>query len=295
MVRATKQTDETKTTKTTKAVKVAATPKGKGATKAKGTKAAKTPRESKKSNIPAIKRPRSITVDSYNEYMSSTAANFDYRIKELETMYNDSKCPHKAIQHIRSVEKEWLYFAKRILPLIKPRRKQTDKKNNILMKQVEVSPDLAKFLKLEKGEKVSRSECNTAITMYVNIKDLKKVANEKKKWIDRMNPGGKRCLQSEDDGSVIEPDKPLAKLLDYEGYKKRVAAGEHFWHRKNKETGELEDIQETDDKLTYSVVQHLLAPHFPRNEKVAVVLAAAVKPLSKHQPKRLQQVARLPK
>lgn len=264
MVRATKETKETTTTKKGKGAK-AATPKGKGA---KG-KDAKPPRESKKSNIPAIKRPRSITQESYNEYMTSTAANFDYRIKELETMYNDSKCPHKAIQHIRSVEKEWLYFAKRILPLIKPRRKQTDKKNNILMKQVEVSPDLAKFLKLEKGEKISRSECNTAITMYVNIKNLKEVAPEKKKWIERMNPGAKRCLQSEDDGSVIVPDKPLAKLLDYEGYKKRVAAGEHYWHRKNKETGEFEDIQETDDKLTYSVVQHLLAPHFPRNEKVA--------------------------
>lgn len=251
---------------------------GKAAGSARTGKASRqTTRESKKSNIPIIKRPRSITLDTYNEYTASAAANFEHRIKELEALYADSKCPHKAIQHMRSMEKEWQYFTKRILPLIKPRRKQTDKKNNILMKQVEVSPKLAKFLKLGKGEKVSRSECNTAITMYVNIKDLKAVPAEKKKWVDRMNPGGKRCLQSEEDGSVINPDAALSELLDYEGYKARVEAGEHYWHRKNKETGVYEDIQEKDPKLTYSVVQHLLAPHFPKSTKAASAPPAAAK------------------
>lgn len=269
-------------TETTETTVVETTSKGKGSrgkgkASGKASKSGKTkaPRESKKSNIPVIKRPRSITAETYQEYTTSAAANFEHRIKELEAMYADSKCPHKAIQHLKSFEKEWQYFTKRILPMIKPRRKQTDKKNNILMKQVTVSPALAKFLKLGKGEQVSRSECNTAITMYVNIKDLKKVAPEKKKWVERMNPGGKRSLQSSEDGSVILPDDALSKLLDYEGYKARVEAGEHYWHRKNKETGVYEDIQETDPKLTYSVVQHLLAPHFPRSASSAAKASSA--------------------
>lgn len=233
-------------------------------TKAKKTttRKAKAKTEKAKSNIPVIHRPRSITVETFNEYTTSAMANFDYRIEELEKMHADGKCPHKAIQHMRSLQKELVYLTKRITPIIKPRRKQTDKKNNILMKKVEVSPKLAKFLKLKKGEQVSRSECNTAVTMYINVKDVDKVSDEKRKWLDRMNPNGKRCLQSKELGSVIEPDDALSDLLDYPAYQKKVAAGKHFWNRKNKETGVKERVKETDDKLTYAVIQHLLAPHF---------------------------------
>lgn len=231
--------------------------------------------EKKKSNIPVIKRPRSITQETFAEYIDSTMVNLEYRLGELDALHAEGKCPHKAIQHLKSMQKELQYLSKRITPLIKHRRKQVDKANNILMKQVTVSPALAKFLHLGKNEQVSRSECNTAVTMYINVKDVDAVAPEKQKWLKRMNPKGERCLQSPDDGSVIVPDKALSDLLNYPAYQKRVAAGKHYWHRKNKETGVYEDVQETDDRLTYSVVQHLLAPHFKVDQPASAPAAPA--------------------
>ena len=231
--------------------------------KAAGTKTPKKP------SIPAIKRPRSMSLDSFNEYMTTLRVNLEHRIGELEKMHDDKKCPHKAIQHLRSMLKETEYMQKRITPLIKPKRKQTDKKNNILMKKVAISPALAKFLQLGKGEQVSRSEVNSAVTMYINVKDLEAVPAEKQKWLKRMNPGGKRNLQDPENGSIIVPDKALAELLNYAAYQKRVKAGKQIWNRKNKATGEKADVVEESDRLTYSVVQHLLAPHFPKGETVA--------------------------
>jgi len=246
------------------------TTKGKAAPKAGTTKKAP-----KKSNIPSITRPRGLTQDSFEKYMASAVANAEYRLAELEKLHSEGKCPHKAVQHLRSVIKEYSYITKRITPLTKKKRKQVDKSNNILMKKVDVSPDLSKFLKLKKGEQVSRSEVNTAVTMYINIKDLKSVAPEKKKWVTRMNPGGKRKLQDAEHGNIIHPDKALSNLLNYPAYQKRVKAGNQVWRRKNKETGEFEDVVEEDDKLTYSVVQHLLAPHFPKGGRAASAPVAA--------------------
>lgn len=231
--------------------------------------------EKKKSNIPVIKRPRSITQETFTEYIDSTMVNLEYRLGELDALHAEGKCPHKAIQHLKSMQKELQYLSKRITPLIKHRRKQVDKANNILMKQVTVSPALAKFLHLSKNEQVSRSECNTAVTMYINVKDLDAVVPEKQRWLKRMNPKGERCLQSPEDGSVINPDKALSDLLDYPAYQKRVAAGKHFWNRKNKDTGVYEKVQETDDRLTYSVVQHLLAPHFKVDQPTSAPPPAA--------------------
>jgi len=241
-----------------------AAPKGKAAAK-------KAP---KKSNIPAITRPRGLTQESFERYMSSATANAEYRLNELETMHSEGRCPHKAVQHLRSVLKEYAYITKRVTPLTKKKRKQVDKSNNILMKKVDVSPELAKFLKLKKGEQVSRSEVNTAVTMYINIKDLKAVPPAKKKWIARMNPRGERSLQDEDNGSIIHPDKALSTLLKYPAYQKRVNAGKHVWHRKDKETKEPLDVVEDNDQLTYSVVQHLLAPHFPKKKAASAPVEA---------------------
>jgi chromatin remodeling complex protein RSC6 len=239
-------------------------------------KASSSPLEAdKKSSIPAIKRPRSINQMTFVEYIDSTMVNLEYRLSELDALHAEGKCPHKAIQHLKSLQKEFQYLSKRITPLIKHPRKQVDKTNNVLMKQVTVSPALAKFLHLGKNEQVSRSECNTAVTMYINVKNLEDVSPEKQKWLKRMNPKGERCLQSPDNGSIIVPDKALSDLLNYPAYQKRVAAGKHYWHRKNKETGVYEDIQETDDRLTYSVIQHLLAPHFKSDQPASAPTPAA--------------------
>ncbi|MEP6710608.1 MAG: hypothetical protein ABJA64_02730, partial [Candidatus Saccharibacteria bacterium] len=230
-----------------------------------------------KSNIPVIVRPRSMNQETFSQYMDSTRTNVAYRITELENLHADGKCPHKAIQHLRSLEKELEYMSKRFAPLIKRRRQQADKSNNILMKKCQVSEKLAKFLKLGKGEQVSRSEVNLAVTTYINVRDLENLKPGQKKWVDRLNPNGKRSLQGENH-SVIEPDDPLSALLDYPAYKKRVTAGKQFWNRKNKETGVRERVKETNPQLTYSVVQHLLAVHFPKSDASAAPAAKTAAP-----------------
>lgn len=258
-----------------KAKRQVSTPETQVAKKSKTRKTKSEPVEKKKSNLPVIKRPRSITQETFAEYINSTMVNVEYRLGELTALHEGGKCPYKAIQHLKSLQHELQYLSNRIAPLIKPRRKQVDKANNILMKKVNVSPALAKFLQLGKGEQVSRSECNAAVTMYINVKDMDAVLPERQKWLKRMNPKGERSLQSKENGSVIVPDKTLSDLLDYPAYQKRVAAGKHFWNRVNKETGLREKVAETDDRLTYAVVQHLLAPHFKDVKQTAAAAPVA--------------------
>jgi len=71
-------------------------------------------------------------------------------------------------------------------------------------------------------------------------------------------------LQDPDNRSVIKPDKKLSKLLGYDDYVKRVEKGKVVWNRKV--DGEPTKVVETDPKLNYSVLQHLLAKHFFKNE-----------------------------
>lgn len=135
------------------------------------------------------------------------------------------------------------------------------KPENGLTRPLVVSPALSEFLGLQPGEKISRAEVNCAIIMYIFISDVSKIPTEKKKWL-KMNPGGQRNLRSQQDLSVIIPDEKLSTLLNYPAYVDSVLKGEKKWLRQNKNTGQMEGVSETDPKLTYAVVQHLLCPHF---------------------------------
>lgn len=144
------------------------------------------------------------------------------------------------------------------------------RRENCLTKPLSISFALKDFLGLQPGEKISRSKVNTAITMYINIRDVSKVPAEKQKWIEKMNPGGQRNLTFPSDVSIIIPDEKLSKLLDYPAYVESVAKGEKKWQRKNITTGQMEEVVETDPKLTYSVVQHLLGKHFNNEQDFMV-------------------------
>lgn len=127
--------------------------------------------------------------------------------------------------------------------------------------KLNISPQLAAFLKLENGERVTRVDINTAITMYINVSDRKNVSPEKRKWLERMNPDSvNRCLQSEIK-SIIIPDEALSNLLNYPAYQQRVKDGKQLWRRRNQMTGEFESVVETNDKLSYFIIPYLLAPH----------------------------------
>lgn len=144
------------------------------------------------------------------------------------------------------------FYDEKQLPPPRPLRE------TFLTKPVTVSPALADFLGLQVGEKISRSKVHLAITMY--IKDVLRDPSEK------MNPVSQRNWQSTIRGVII-PDEKFSALLNYPAYVESVAKGEKEWRRRNRDTGQIEYVSETDPKLTYLVVQHLIAKHFDKDEK----------------------------
>ena len=211
---------------------------------------------------PKIRRKRGKSRDAIQEYITSAQENFAAKLAYIDHLKEEKKVPHRVVQYISFIVKEFDYLGERAVSMTKVPRKRNNE-NNHLLKPCTPSKELAKFLKLGKNEVVSRSDCVTAISLYVNVKDVPEEENTKdrQKWIKRMNPKG-RCLQDDEDRSIIHPDAALSKLLGYEEYKTQVEAGEKVWSRKDKQTGEKYDVVEDDPSLRYYVIQHLIAPHF---------------------------------
>ena len=63
-------------------------------------------------------------------------------------------------------------------------------------------------------------------------------------------------------GTIIIPNQVVSDLLDYTAYKDSVRRGEKTWLRQDPMTRQDVQVVETNDRLTYAVVQHLLAKHF---------------------------------
>lgn len=123
----------------------------------------------------------------------------------------------------------------------------TRSSGNIFTSQVNVSPQMEEFLGIPNGQTVSRTQVNSAVISYI---------------YDNCQPAG----------FVITPDDTLSKLLDYPAYQERVKQGQVVWRRRNHETREMQDVVETNDRLTFSVCQHLLAKHFNVEKDSDVIL-----------------------
>lgn len=63
-------------------------------------------------------------------------------------------------------------------------------------------------------------------------------------------------------GSIINPNNVVSDLLDYPAYQEMVRRGEKTWLRQDPITRQMVQVVETNDRLTYAIVQHLLAKHF---------------------------------
>ena|SRR6185503_13645627 len=105
-------------------------------------------------------------------------------------------------------------------------------------KRLPVSGKMSRFMGL-KDDMASRAEVGRFIVNYIKDNDLKDPNN----------------------GGVVHPDETLSDLLDYEEYKARVLRGEQTWNRRDNTTGEKIKVVETDPKLSYSVIQHLMSKH----------------------------------
>lgn len=63
-------------------------------------------------------------------------------------------------------------------------------------------------------------------------------------------------------GTIIIPNQVVSDLLNYSAYQDSIRRGQKTWLRKDPITHQMVQVVETNDQLTYAVVQHLLAKHF---------------------------------
>lgn len=191
--------------------------------------------------------------------------DFDSVLEQInEAIENKSKEGGTGVRELKSIRKavEKLQKDTKKIAAKRPRNNTNSKnKKSGFSYKCRISKDLADFLHVTPDTTMTRKEVTNAMCAYVHVKDNEK-REEMLEWGKKMNPGGKRNLQDPNDGMVILPDKPLAKLLNYDQYKKDVKAGKVETKRINKETRMVEMVTVEDPVLKYCTMQKLLSPHF---------------------------------
>ena len=149
-----------------------------------------------------------------------------------------------------------------------------------LTRPVPLSVELCDFLGVSHDMMLSRASVNRAVTAYIWYNDKlfdpetmdPSAFVEKMLWADKLNPH-RHDLRDIHTPSIIVPDRKLSILLGYDEYKKRVANGEIKYNNRRflGADGKVEyrDVVETNDALTYAVLQKLLAKHYsPQRNKI---------------------------
>lgn len=211
------------------------------------------------------KRPP-LTVKSYIDMIDELSLICE---KEID---KKKKKKEAGIRKFQTIQKGLTDLKKKAPKLFKNGNKRGssgNKNSGLTTTQYVVSQELAEFLQFEKNTDgkyptVSRQNVNIAICTYCKVKP-DEVRPTHVVW-EYLNPGGKRNLQStqQNKGSTIIPDDKLSKLLGYEEFKQRIASGEEFVNRKNKETKEIERVALKDDSLTYNMIQRLFTCHLSK-------------------------------
>lgn len=165
----------------------------------------------------------------------------------------------KGVRKLQGIRKKVENVEKRIPKLTKRKRTVKANNNSGFGKLMTPSKELSTFLKLEKGQKISRTDVTRAICAYIHIDENEK-RDEILVWESKMNPNRKRNLQNANDKNRIDPDEKLLKLLKYDKYKISVANGEIKTKRKQP-NGTRKEITLEDDNLYYTTIQRLLTHH----------------------------------
>ena len=197
------------------------------------------------------------SLQTYESRIDQLLGRIDTQISSLK------ETGDKGTKFYKSVRKELNWLRKNAPRLSKQRtRRTTDDKQNIQFnREVEVTPELRKFLKVKDNTPLSRNDVTNALCAYVNVNPEKPSGRT---WGSVMNPGNKRNLQKEGNGMLIEPDSALKKLLRYEQYVKDVKSGkimctktvtdDHGVKRRTK-------VVQEDPTLKYCVMNKLVNQH----------------------------------
>ena len=170
---------------------------------------------------------------------------------DIETKKKTSE-PTKGLvlyrRRLEALEKE----AKTVLR-IKKEKPATSNRINSFEIPVEVKPELAEFLQLEEGDKVSRMDIRMAFKTYLyrDPDGTLGPKQEKWKWLNEKKKGGSyRDLRDPENRGAYLPDATIKKLLKTDQYQKDVKAGKIMSKRKDPEyVGKIEEVR-TDPSIT---------------------------------------------
>lgn len=191
------------------------------------------------------------------------------RYEKLLTFINEeidkrAKIKEKGTRVLRSVRKMVKSLMAEVPKISKHKPKKTgEPRMSGLKVECSITDELADFLEIERGTKLSRMDVLRAINVYCKFKHGE-LRPDMLKW-GYLNKDKKRDLQNPANRRELIPDKKLSKLLRYEQYKKDVKDGKIKRKRKNDdENSEEKYIIETveDDSLHYKTIQKLIQVHF---------------------------------
>jgi len=142
------------------------------------------------------------------------------------------------------------------------RKSVADNQNKVsgFVLQCRLSPELADFLRVDRGATLCRRDVTNAICVYSRLKPDESRPHMLK-W-EYLNPQGKRNLQNPKERMAIVPDHALSKLLRYNKYKKDVKKGVVTKNVKDKKTRATTTVVVTEPTLYYWVIQKLLSVHY---------------------------------
>lgn len=199
----------------------------------------------------AKKRPVTFEehMQKYDELLKLVSDEIDKRAREGTA----------GTRAFRKIRKKIVVLQKETPKVMKKKYRPKSKKRSGFILDCEISDELRTFLKLKKGENLSRIDITNAICVYAHL-DPKEKREKILRW-KHLNPNGKRDLQDPDNKRAIVPDAALSKLLGYKKYVSDVEKGKVKRIKTDPVTKEKHLVVEEDSTLYYYVIQKLIQKH----------------------------------
>jgi chromatin remodeling complex protein RSC6 len=192
--------------------------------------------------------------------------DYDALLKILdEEIDRKSRQREGGIRALRKTRKTILKMKKDVPHVIRSSRRTSAHGNvSAFMVEKSITPEFAKFLQVSPDTKITRTDATRALCAYSHLREGEDRPGVLK-WA-HLNTTH-RNLQDPERKRAIAPDSKLSRLLNYDQYKKDVAAGIVSKMVRDKETGLKNRVIVDDDSMYYWVLQKLMTSLFVSDEK----------------------------
>ena len=217
-------------------------------------------------------RPTKVTLIQHMEELSAKIE------LDIERKKKASE-PHKNLASYLKTMERLLREAHAIPPKIKKEADPEKAKASAFNKPVEVTPELAKFLRLEEGDEVNQTDIGHAIRVYMHRKNP--LVEGAKRWAFLNDKKPYRDLRDPENRGFFLPDATIEKLLKTKQYEKDVKAGKVICQRKNPTFVGRDTVVETDPRISNKTLMRLYNKLIIRPEKAKKPKAKSGKPKGK--------------